>query len=59
MNKKIILKLDGRKMEFTNDLSGYQHLMDYVSRELKQRRPRKTKTVKFASVVPREEKVRE
>ena len=59
MNKKIILKLDGRKMEFTNDLSGYQHLMDYVSREVKERTPRKVKTAKFASVVPREEKVRE
>ena len=59
MNKKIVLKIDGRKMEFSNDLLGYQHLMDYVSREVKERTPRKTKTVKFASVVPREEKVRE
>ena len=59
MNKNIILKLDGRKLEFSNDLSGYQHLLDYVSREVKERTPRKVKTVKFASVVPREEKVRE
>ncbi len=59
MNKNIILKLDGRKLEFSNDLSGYLHLLDYVSREVKERTPRKVKTVKFASVVPREEKVRE
>ena len=59
MNKNIILKLDGRKLEFSNDLSGYQHLLDYVSREVKERTPRKVKTAKFASVVPREEKVRE
>ena len=59
MNKNIILKVDGRKLEFTNDLSGYQHLLDYVSREVKERTPRKVRTMKFASVVPREEKVRE
>ena len=59
MNKYIVLKVDGRKLQFSNDLSGYQHLLDYVSREVKERTPRKVKTAKFASVVPREEKVRE
>ena len=39
MNKKIVLKIDGRKMEFSNDLLGYQHLMDYVSREVRERMP--------------------
>ena len=58
MNKNIILKLDGRKMEFTNDLSGYQHLLDYVSREVKERTPSKVRTMKMASIVSREEKVR-
>ena len=58
MNKNIILKLDGRKMEFTNDLSGYQHLLDYVSREVKERTPRKVRTMKMASIVSSEEKVR-
>ena len=48
MNKKIVLKIDGRKMEFSNDLLGYQHLMDYVSREVRERIPRK----KRASVKP-------
>ena len=58
MNKNIILKLDGRKMEFTNDLSGYQHLLDYVSREVKERTPRKVRDRRLASLVPKE-KVRE
>ena len=58
MNKYIFLKVDGRKMEFTNDLSGYQHLLDYVSREVKERTPRKVRTMKMASIVSREEKVR-
>ena len=58
MNKYIFLKVDGRKLQFSNDLSGYQHLLDYVSREVKERTPRKVRTMKFASVVPREEKVR-
>ena len=59
MNKNIILKVDGRKLEFTNDLSGYQHLLDYVSREVKERTPKKIRTRSWASVVPKEEKVRE
>ena len=50
MNKNIILKLDGRKLEFSNDLSGYQHLLDYVSREVKQRTPQKVRAMKFASL---------
>ncbi len=59
MNKYIFLKVDGRKLQFSNDLSGYQHLLDYVSREVKERTPRKVRTMKFASVVSREEKVRQ
>ena len=58
MNKYIVLKVDGRKLQFSNDLPGYQHLLDYVSREVKERTPRKARTMKFASVVPREEKVK-
>ena len=50
MNKKIVLKIDGRKMEFSNDLLGYQHLMDYVSREVRERIPRKKRTVAFAAI---------
>ena len=50
MNKKIVLKIDGRKMEFSNDLLGYQHLMDYVSREVRERMPRKKRTVAFAAI---------
>ena len=56
--KKIVLKMEGRKMEFEDSYWGYQHLLDYVSREVKERTPRKVRTMKFASVVPREEKVR-
>ena len=59
MNKNIILKVDGRKMEFTNDLSGYQHLLDYVSREVKERTPKKLRTRSWAAVIYKEEKVRE
>ena len=58
MNKYIVLKVDGRKLQFSNDLRGYQHLLDYVSREVKERTPRKVRTMKMASIVSREEKVR-
>ncbi len=59
MSKRIIvLKMDGRKMEFEDSYWGWQHLQDYVSREVKQRTPQKIRTRTFASVVPREEKVR-
>ncbi len=59
MSKKIIvLRMDGRKMEFEDSYWGWQHLQDYVSREVKQRTPQKIRTRTFASVVPREEKVR-
>ena len=54
---KIILKVDGRKLEFSNDLWGYLHLLDYVSREVKERTPRKIRTRAWASVVPKEDKV--
>ena len=57
-NKKIVLKVEGRKLEFENSLYGYQHLLDYVSREVKERTPRKVRTMKMASIVSREEKVR-
>ena len=57
-NKKIVLKVEGRKLEFENSLYGYQHLLDYISREIKERTPRKVRTTKMASIVSREEKVR-
>ena len=57
-NKKIVLKVEGRKLEFENSLYGYQHLLDYISREIKERSPRKVRTMKMASIVSREEKVR-
>ncbi len=57
-NKKIVLKVEGRKLEFENSLYGYQHLLDYVSREVKERTPRKVRTMKMASIVSSEEKVR-
>ena len=57
-NKKIVLKVEGRKLEFENSLYGYQHLLDYISREIKERTPRKVRTMKMASIVSREEKVR-
>ena len=57
-NKKIVLKVEGRKLEFENSLYGYQHLLDYVSREVKERTPSKVRTMKMASIVSREEKVR-
>ena len=56
--KKIVLKTEGLKLEFEDSYQGWQHLLDYVSREVKERTPRKVRTMKFASVVPREEKVR-
>ena len=49
-NKIIILKMDGRKMEFEDSYWGWQHLQDYVSREVKQRTPQKVRTMKFASL---------
>ena len=59
MSKKIIvLKADGRKMEFEDSYWGWQHLQDYVSREVKQRTPQKVRTMKFASLVEKEQKVR-
>ena len=57
-NNRIILKVEGKKLEFENTLQGYQHIQDYVNREIKERTPRKIRTRSFASVVPREEKVR-
>ena len=57
-NNRIILKVEGKKLEFDNTLQGYQHIQDYVNREIKERTPRKIRTRSFASVVPREEKVR-
>ena len=57
-NKKIVLKVEGRKLEFENSLYGYQHLLDYVSREVKERTPRKVRDRRLASLVPKE-KVRE
>ena len=56
--KKIVLKTEGLKLEFEDSYQGWQHLLDYVSRDVKERTPRKVRTMKFASVVPREEKVR-
>ena len=48
--KKIVLKMEGRKMEFEDSYWGWQHLQDYVSREVKQRTPQKVRTMKFASL---------
>ena len=50
MKNKIILKMNGRKMEFEDSYWGWQHLQDYVSRELKQRTPQKIRTMKFPSL---------
>ena len=55
MSKRIILKMDGKKLEFDNTLQGYQHILDYVTREIKERTPSKVRTMKFASVVPKDE----
>jgi hypothetical protein len=49
-NKIIVLKMDGRKMEFEDSYWGWQHLQDYVSREVKQRTPQKIRTMKFPSL---------
>ena len=57
--KKIVLKAEGRKMEFEDSYWGWEHLLDYVSREMKQRTPRKVRAMKFAFVVPKEEEARE
>lgn len=57
-NKLIILKVDGKKLEFEDSYWGWQHLQDYVSREVKQRTPQKVRTMKYASVVSKDEKVR-
>ncbi len=48
--KKIVLKTEGRKMEFEDSYWGWQHLLDYVSREVKQRTPQKVRTMTFASL---------
>ena len=48
-NKKIVVKIEGRKMEFEDSYWGWQHLQDYVSREVKQRTPQKIRTMKFVS----------
>ena len=48
--RKIVLKMDGRKTEFEDSYWGWQHLQDYVSRELKQRTPQKIRTMKFPSL---------
>ncbi len=42
--------MDGRKMEFEDSYWGWQHLQDYVNREVKQRTPQKLRTMKFASL---------
>ena len=42
-------------MEFEDSYWGWQHLQDYVSRERKERTPKKVRTMKFAAVVPKEE----
>ena len=49
-NKIIILKMDGLKLEFEDSYWGWQHLQDYVSREVKQRTPQKIRTMKFPSL---------
>ena len=56
--KKIVLKTEGLKLEFEDSYQGWQHLLDYVSREVKERTPRKVRTMKMASIVSSEEKVR-
>lgn len=58
MNKNIILKIDGRKIEVENSLIGWQHLLDYVSREVKERTPKHVRTTTFASVETKKQKVR-
>ena len=59
MSKRIIiLKTEGLKLEFEDSYWGWQHLQDYVSREVKQRTPQKVRTMKFGSLVDKEQKVR-
>ena len=58
MSKKIIiLKMDGRKMEFEDSYWGWQHLQDYVTREVKQRTPQKIKTIRIGSLLDTKGKV--
>ena len=56
--KKIVLRTEGLKLEFEDSYWGWQHLLDYVSREMKERTAKKVRTMKFASLVPKEERVR-
>ena len=51
----IVLKTEGLKLEFEDSYWGWQHLLDYVSREMKERTPKKVRTMKFAAVVPKGE----
>ena len=48
-NKKIVVKIEGRKLEFEDSYWGWQHLQDYVTREVKQRTPQKVRIMKFSS----------
>ena len=58
MSKRIIvLKMDGRKMEFEDSYWGWQHLQDYVTREVKRRTPQKIKTIRIGSLLDTKGKV--
>ena len=56
-NKIIVLKMDGRKMEFEDSYWGWQHLQDYVTREVKRRTPQKIKTIRIGSLLDTKGKV--
>jgi hypothetical protein len=56
--KKIVLRTEGLKLEFEDSYWGWQHLLDYVSREMKERTPKHVRTATFASVETKKQKVR-
>ena len=56
-NKILVLKMDGRKMEFEDSYWGWQHLQDYVTREVKRRTPQKIKTIRIGSLLDTKGKV--
>ena len=53
----IVLKTEGLKLEFEDSYWGWQHLLDYVSREVKQRTPQKIKTIRIGSLLDTKGKV--
>ena len=53
----IVLKTEGLNPEFEDSYWRWQHLLDYVSRELKQRTPQKIKTIRIGSLLDTKGKV--